>query len=65
MQTASRQTTLESAAKQGITLEKALYFKTNQAFSQTAVIRNWHKQILPDRGAAIQRVIGHVALLVV
>jgi hypothetical protein len=55
----------ESAAKQGITLGKALYFKTNQAFSQTAVIRNWHKQIAPGLAGGLQGVPALVALPVV
>jgi hypothetical protein len=58
MQTAPRQITLESAAKQGITLGKALYFKTNQAFSQTAVIWNWHKQMPSGLAADMRRAIA-------
>jgi hypothetical protein len=65
MQTAPRQRTLESAAKLGITLGKALYFKTNQAFSQTAVIRNWHKQIASGLASGMRGAIALVALPVV
>jgi hypothetical protein len=61
MQTAPRQITLESAAKQGITLGKALYFKTNQAFSQTAVIWNWHKQMPSGLAAGMRRAIALAA----
>jgi hypothetical protein len=57
--------TLKSAAKQGITLGKALYFKTNQAFSQTAVIRNWHKQMPTGLASQRRAVIALVALPVV
>ena len=56
---------LKSAAKQGITLGKALYFKTNRVFSQTAVIRNWHKQIPRGLAGGMQSVIALVPLPVV
>jgi hypothetical protein len=57
--------TLESAAKLGITLGKALYFKTNQVFSQTAVIRNRHKQIPSGLARTARSAIALVALPVV